>query len=246
MSDPFILLDLKKINPRDPRVRIHLFKTIDSTNHWLQSNHRNCLKQGEIAVCLAEQQTRGRGRHQSHWYSPFAQNLYFSLCYHFGNGKANEQQSCCLKDNGYLNGLSLVVSLSTCKAIEQSYLLPYPLSIKWPNDVFCEGKKLAGILIELQMQPDGICDATIGIGINVNMTRTPHPVHQTTQRHPSPIQQPWTSIRLLNHVSQDRNILCTALIDQLLEDIKRFEQEGLTDLWRNGTQEINWPAKASQ
>ena len=76
------------------------------------------------------------------WHSPFADNIYLSLCFkHDG-----------LIDQ--LNDESLVIAVSICRAIMQSELVdPSLLTIKWPNDILLNGAKLAGILIETTPTP---------------------------------------------------------------------------------------------
>ena len=203
LSEPLLLLDKQKIKQQlDNRsIIIDLFEQIGSTNDYLQTFCSN----NEPRICLAEMQTEGKGRFHREWYSPFGKNIYLSLLYPFN------------KDISELAGLSLVVGLAVCKAIEEAYYLPEPVLVKWPNDIICSDKKLAGTLIELKAETHGFSHAVIGIGLNVNMDRD-------KQRK---IHQAWTSIKILNEKNNDRNILCIKLINQLFSYIKKFSERGL-------------------
>lgn len=210
LLEPLLLLDQRKIqdNIFFKNIDINIFESVASTNDYLKS-----LLKNKIKICLAEQQTEGKGRLQRHWYSPFAQNIYFSCSYPFQ------------KDVGELAGLSLVVSLSIVKTL-QNYKLAHPLLVKWPNDILYENKKLSGNLIEIQAESNGICYAIIGIGINVNMLND--------KKHS--ISQPWTSLRQIMNNYVDRNELAIYLINNLMIYLKRFEQHGLVsflDEWKS-------------
>ena len=181
---------------------ITVFETLHSTNDYLRDTSKNNL---QLEACLAETQTHGKGQLDRSWHSPFGQNIYFSLRYPFK------------KNTKALSGLSLVTSLATCAAIEQTCSLPKPLTIKWPNDVFYEDRKLAGSLIEMQSLSKETCAAIIGIGINVNLDKDDE----------QKITQPWTSLFQITQTQQNRNRLCAALIDQLFIYLKLFEQHGL-------------------
>ncbi|MDX1901803.1 MAG: biotin--[acetyl-CoA-carboxylase] ligase [Gammaproteobacteria bacterium] len=196
-----ILFNQEKIRQHLMRqdVVMHLFDKIDSTNQFL---HSVPLDQ-TTHICLAEQQTAGRGRLQRNWHSPFGQNIYFS-CRVF------------LKNHlDALSGLSLLAGLSVADTL-QALHLPEKILLKWPNDVLYERHKLAGILIEIQNVAAEGCYIIIGIGINVNM------VDDATS-----ITQHWTSLKKMLDVDIDRNMLCAHLIDQLLRDLKHFESHGL-------------------
>jgi BirA family biotin operon repressor/biotin-[acetyl-CoA-carboxylase] ligase len=153
--------------------------------------------------CLAEQQTAGRGRLGRDWFSPFAENIYMSCLHPFN------------KDLSELAGLSLVVSLAVMRALQQ-FGVAEEVHVKWPNDILCEGKKISGILIDVQAESHGACHAIIGIGVNVNM------------RHDDAVKitQPWTSMREAGGEYVDRNKAAAALMNHLQDYLQRFEKEG--------------------
>jgi len=186
---------------------IEISDSLTSTNDYLKSQKPT----RKIQVCLAEEQTAGRGRFDRAWQSPAGQNIYLSLRYPFQ------------KPINELVGLSLVVSLAIVSAC-QLLKLPQAISVKWPNDVVCAGKKLAGSLIEIQAQAD-MASVIIGIGINVNMQ------HDNENK----IDQPWTSLSNILGDVIDRNFLIANLLNTLFSYMQRFEAHGLKnfiDEWR--------------
>lgn len=199
LSEPLILLDSGTIQKNSVNIPIHLFESIESTNHYLK-----LFKNLKIPmVCIAEKQTLGKGRFNREWHSPFGKNLYFSCVYPFQ------------KDVSELAGLSLLTSLAVVETLKQ-FGIEDGLSVKWSNDVMYQHKKLSGNLIELQAEAQTACQAIMGIGINVNM------LNATT----AAISQPWTAMQaILNHYV-DRNLLCARLITNLFSHLKKFEQEG--------------------
>lgn len=104
-------------------------------------------------VFVAEFQSAGRGRLDHTWLSAKGENLTFSVVL-AGAGRPPSE----------IATLPLVVGLAVVKALASLA----PLSLKWPNDVLCEGRKLAGILCERHGD-----NVIAGIGLNVNQTEFP-------------------------------------------------------------------------
>jgi BirA family biotin operon repressor/biotin-[acetyl-CoA-carboxylase] ligase len=203
LSEHLALLDEQQIKRRlkNKEIVFEIVESLGSTNDYLKTFFGSKTPR----ICLAEHQTQGKGRLNRVWHSPFAQNTYLSCLYSFQ------------KDISELAGLSLVVSLAIIKTLK-SYKVPSGFLVKWPNDVVYLGKKLAGILIELQAEANGSCHAIIGIGINVNML----------QVKKSQIDQAWISLQQIIGAYVDRNKLCAELINNLLAYIKRFEADGFS------------------
>lgn len=111
-------------------------------------------REGESGdVFVAEFQSAGRGRLDHTWLSAKGENLTFSVVL-AGAGRPPSE----------IATLPLVVGLAVVKALASLA----PLSLKWPNDVLCEGRKLAGILCERHGD-----NVIAGIGLNVNQTEFP-------------------------------------------------------------------------
>ena len=174
-----------------------IFEELGSTNQYLLEQRLT-----GPAICLAEFQSAGRGRRGRRWHSPFGSNLYLSLAWPFRGGAAE------------LAGLSLAVGVSVNDAL--AALGVCGGGLKWPNDLLFDGKKLAGILIDLRGEADGVVWAVIGVGINVLMTGDAV----------SSIDQPWTSCAEHSEAALSRNQLAAGVIKALFTDLSRFEAEG--------------------
>ena len=191
-------LDKEKIlsklsNELKSKVVLEVFDTISSTNDYLLRKEKN--KDKDIKICIAEEQTKGRGRRGKSWISPKFKNIYFSL-----NSYLKKED---------LSGLSIAVALSVSEVLNKINVMSL---IKWPNDLLVGNKKICGILIETAKVGE-LTKVVIGIGINVNM------------EHSELIDQEWTSIKLEKKQSVDRNSIITEMINQLCITLNKFEQE---------------------
>jgi BirA family biotin operon repressor/biotin-[acetyl-CoA-carboxylase] ligase len=205
LRQPLLLLDPQKIKKRiattadvKHNFALSVFEEIDSTNNYL----KKLTPDQKIQICVSEQQQQGRGRLNRYWHSPFAQNIYYSC------------RIPLQKDISELGGLSLVVSLAIMNTLQT--VVAEGLAIKWPNDIVCQGKKLAGCLLEVTAESHGYCYLIIGIGINVNMLK---PTEAITQS--------WTSLQQITGEYWDRNPLIAELTIQLLRLIEEFSITGL-------------------
>ena len=202
LAQPLTLLDLDKIRESltiSHTSDIEILNVIGSTNQYLKDKTIG-IYNGH--TCLAEAQTAGRGRHGRKWESPYAASLYLSMHWSF--------------DGGYsaLSGLSLAVGVAIVDALNQCEV--QGIQLKWPNDIYAHGKKLAGVLIEVEGQIGGGCQAIIGIGINVSL---PDSVKG--------IGQPWTDLGQISQPLVNRNILAGTLISELSKGLTLFENDGL-------------------
>lgn len=175
---------------------------VDSTSHYLMQ--QPSVLPGYAHVVLAERQTAGRGRRGRNWISPFAQNIYLSLLWSFDNSLMN------------LSGLSLAVGVSVVDALTQSGVSG--LMLKWPNDIYYQGRKLGGILLELKGEAGGPCSVVVGLGLNVSMSR----------QAGADIDQAWTDLASISRQSLSRNELVSALLNTLLPAMQLYASQGLT------------------
>lgn len=195
-----------------------VLNVIDSTNQYIK-NHQSKLKSG--FVCLAEAQTAGRGRHGKTWVSPYGASLYMSMHWEFSAGYQG------------LGGLSLAVGVAVVRALAKFGISG--VQLKWPNDIYLEGKKLAGVLIEVDGHFGGACQCIIGIGLNVDL-----PENITN------IDQSYIDISSVLSSRVDRNTLAALLINELTASIIKFELLGFSsfvDAWRAVDVYANMPIK---
>ena len=216
LERPLDLLDEKMIMAQiDESIRctinsFEVFDQIPSTNSHLMERASNHAPNG--SVCFAEFQTAGRGRRGRHWVSPFGSNIYLSILWRF--------QASPLA----ISGLSLAIGVAVIRALKQRY--PYPFQLKWPNDIYFEGKKLGGILVEVSGESDGPCAVVIGLGLNIYVPQTAA----------NAITQQWTDLSQITGQQQtNRNVLAGTLLNQLLLITAEFEEKGVSaylDEWR--------------
>ncbi len=130
-------------------VRIDYFEEISSTNDCAAES-----KYGHKSIVWAEMQTHGRGQRGNSWNSRAGENLTFSLVLHPENLPAELQFY-----------ISKIISVALVDALAEFGL---SAEVKWPNDLYVGDRKIAGILIENDLQRARIVRSVIGIGLNVN------------------------------------------------------------------------------
>lgn len=150
---------------------VHYEESVESTQ---KIAHRLSYEDApEGTVIIAEEQLSGRGRMDRKWHSPKYTGIWMSIILRPNIPLPKAPQ------------LTLLAAVAIVQAIEDlTGLLP---DIKWPNDILMNGKKVTGILTELEAEADRINSIIIGIGMNVN---------QTKEDFPSELQEIATSIRL--------------------------------------------------
>jgi BirA family biotin operon repressor/biotin-[acetyl-CoA-carboxylase] ligase len=180
---------------------LEVFHDIDSTSDYLkrtQSDHKDY----RARVCVAEWQSAGRGRRGRRWVSPYGTNLYLSLA-----AQSNEATLAS-------GGLSLAAAVAVVRAL-QAYGID-GLGLKWPNDILLEGRKLAGILLDLSGESGGPYHVVIGIGINLK-------VPESAARE---IDQPWADLSRCG-ADIDRNRLTGLIVEALIRAIDAYNEAGL-------------------
>jgi BirA family biotin operon repressor/biotin-[acetyl-CoA-carboxylase] ligase len=176
----------------------------DSTNSQLMKKLQDGQPLQKGSVLVAEAQTAGRGRRGNPWFSPFGSNLYFSMYWQLEQGIQAAM------------GLSLVIGVAVAEVLESQYRLP--VKLKWPNDIYLQQKKLAGILIELAGQSHAQCDVVIGLGLNIRM---PDAAKQQ-------IDQAWTDLQQHLDMPVNRNQLIALLQQNICHHLTEFESLGFT------------------
>ncbi|RSM26932.1 biotin--[acetyl-CoA-carboxylase] synthetase [Aeromonas salmonicida] len=201
LAVPMALYDQAQLQALAPMAPVHCFPVIDSTNQYLLERV-NQLQSGES--CLAECQTAGRGRRGKPWVSPFGCQLILSMYWRLEQGMAAAM------------GLSLAVGVAVVQALES---LGYPgVELKWPNDLYYQGRKLAGILVEMSGSAGASCNLVIGVGLNLAMPA----------REGERIDQAWSELRHIQPELVDRNLLAARMLGHLQQAMLTFEQQGLS------------------
>ncbi|MDQ0197534.1 biotin--[acetyl-CoA-carboxylase] ligase [Neobacillus ginsengisoli] len=139
---------------------IHYEESVDSTQ---KIAHRFAYEDvPEGTAIIAEEQISGRGRMDRKWHSPKFSGVWMSLILRPNIPLTKAPQ------------LTLLTAVAVVQAIEEmTDLVP---EIKWPNDILINGKKVTGILTELQAEADRIHSIIVGIGINVNQKPVDFPL----------------------------------------------------------------------
>ncbi len=182
----------------------HLTNQIDSTNNFFVSNPVDVFT--GLEVCLAEQQTAGRGRRGRFWISPFGANIYLSLLKHYQVGPSA------------ISGLSLAVGIGVAKALSKAGL--HEVALKWPNDIYWRYRKLGGILVELAGEAGGPCQVVVGIGLNLYLTAI----------QAQAIDQDWVDLEQISRILKvqfpTRNQLVACLLNEIVPIINQYESTG--------------------
>lgn len=181
---------------------VHLFDSVDSTNDWSLEE----LKQGREPpfVCIADHQSKGRGRRGRHWLSPPAANIYMSLAWHFELSADR------------LGVLSLAQGVAVIKALDKIGV--NNAWLKWPNDVLINDEKIAGILIETSAVRANSCNAVIGIGVNYQMPENITPdsgMRWTDVAHSACAMLP------------ERNALLAILLNETVSMCRLYQQKSM-------------------
>ncbi|WP_308363845.1 MULTISPECIES: bifunctional biotin--[acetyl-CoA-carboxylase] ligase/biotin operon repressor BirA [unclassified Microbulbifer] len=188
-----------------------LLDRVDSTNAQILARLEK--GRGHGAVMFAEQQTAGRGRRGRSWASPFGGGINFSIGWQFNGGVQ------------LLEGLSLAVGVALTRALAE-FGVP-DIRLKWPNDVWCRGRKLAGVLLELSGDLTDRCAVVVGVGLNVGLP----------EASGENIDQPWIDLNRV-HPGIGRNELAASLLNRLLPLLETYPVEGFA-AYREAWQQLD-------
>jgi len=151
-------------------------------------------------VFISEQQTAGRGRRGKNWVSPFAQNIYMSVCFDWYAGAAA------------LQGLSIVAGVVVAELLVAKGVSE--VGLKWPNDIWLGSDKVSGILVELEGEATSKWRVTLGVGLNVQMS----------VKCGMDIGQSWANVG--DHLRCSRSVLAAHMIDALCDGLEEFKLRG--------------------
>jgi len=177
---------------------IHHYYRTGSTNSLASDAAAAGAPEGSVFV--AEQQTAGRGRAGHQWHSPHSDGIYCSVVLRPAMAPAD------------VLILSLAVGLAIVAAVKEIAPDLSP-DLKWPNDVLIGGKKVCGILTEMNAEATRVRHIVVGVGINVNQ-----------QDFPEDLQQIATSLRLESGKEWSRVGLCAALLKSLEREYRALQE----------------------
>ena len=185
----------------DFRDRLLLLDETDSTNRHLAELIAHAKTLNGMA-CLAEAQSGGRGRRGRAWVATPYHNLMFSMAWRFPGGP------------GLVSGLSLAAGLAVLQALDEYGV--DGAGLKWPNDVLWDGRKLAGLLADVQGESAGPTQVILGVGVNGYIGR------EDAER----IDQPWVDLRNILGETADRNRLAALVMRHLRNMFQVFSEKG--------------------
>lgn len=180
-------------------MRVHALGSTRSTNEVAMALTRRGSGNGTVVV--ADEQTRGRGRNGQPWHSTKDGSLTFSLVM---------RPSLATVD---LLRLPLIVGVALYEA-----LVPHvkaSLRIKWPNDLICDGKKLAGILAESRYMGADLEAAVIGIGLNLNVEQAPDEIRALA-----------IGLNEAGAEPASKEVWLARILAKLEAELRRFKREG--------------------
>ncbi|MDH5424400.1 MAG: biotin--[acetyl-CoA-carboxylase] ligase [Gammaproteobacteria bacterium] len=178
---------------------IHVFEELDSTNQWVLDHLSAGFEQSML--CVAESQIAGRGRAGRSWCSPSGGNVYMSFSH------------VAMMTRGNVSAISLVVGLAVVRVLSKKGV--GGVSLKWPNDILIDGRKLAGILIESKARNSELV-LVIGVGINVKVPLDFNISSETG----------WIDLSTKGVLLSDRNELISLLYIECQKMIDEFSHSG--------------------
>ena len=173
--------------------RIHL-PEVDSTNSFLRRDSSSLFRSFpacDLFVVTADMQSAGRGQRGSVWQSAVGENLLLSILLRPSAVKASRSFS-----------LSVVAALALKKCVARYGIDAF---LKWPNDLYFNNAKLAGILLEADYEGANLSQAIVGIGLNVNQKE-----FASMERNP-------VSMSLIQGVDYSVNEVGQVLVDEFLK-----------------------------
>lgn len=193
------------------KIQLKQFDVLQSTNVTAVAFAKDGAPEGTVIV--AERQNGGRGRRNRVWDSPLG-GLWFTVILrpHI--------------DPQYVAQVTLLAGVAVAQALRQIYQTD-EITIKWPNDLLLRGKKVCGILSEMQLDENGAIDyAIVGIGINVAL-------------NPEDFPEDLKGIAASLNASFNKNYTCGYVLDNILREFDFLYQQWLIkganiiiDLWK--------------
>jgi BirA family biotin operon repressor/biotin-[acetyl-CoA-carboxylase] ligase len=193
--------------------RIHYFEAVDSTMDIARDLARNSCP--HFTVVIAGQQKKGRGRLKRTWLSSEG-GLYFTVVVRPEMPPVHSSR------------VNFAASMILARTLRS--LFKVDAAVKWPNDILVDGKKLAGILSEMDAETDRINFINIGIGINVN-------------NDPMPYEPMATSLKKILGKEVERKKLLKVFLDRFEHMVNETDLVNAVSQWKRYTQTLNRQVK---
>jgi BirA family transcriptional regulator, biotin operon repressor / biotin---[acetyl-CoA-carboxylase] ligase len=189
---------------------IYFYQSTDSTN--IRAFELGRKNEPEGTAVIADSQTGGKGRIGRRWESPSGVNLYTSVILRPGIPPRSA------------HNLTFVAAVAVAEAV--SLYSPVRPTVKWPNDILLDGKKAAGILLEMDSETDRVHFVVAGIGVNINMR---------DESLPGPLKDIATSLYEKRGKETDRAEFTGVLYSSLEKWYKIYLEKGFSpvmDEWK--------------
>jgi BirA family biotin operon repressor/biotin-[acetyl-CoA-carboxylase] ligase len=204
--------------------RVRYFASIDSTNTLAMREADEGQESG--TVYLADEQTGGRGRGAHSWHSAPGSGLYVSILLRPRLAPAD------------ILWVSLAAGLAVQQAIREVTALA--VDLRWPNDLLLSGRKVGGILTELNAEVTRVRHAVIGIGLNVHQPAFPPELASLATSLTIETGQEWSRqdllVALLRNVDREISRLTTENLDTVTAEIRERLTAGSS--WIKGKQVV--------
>ena len=191
-------------------IKLSVEQIIETTSRFFSNED---LEKYEYSICFAEFQTKGRGRGENMWFSPYGSGICFSI-------------------NGFLPYKSSPLGLSIYCGIAIVGILRElgfkDVSLKWPNDLLHKGKKLGGILTELTSQHAENYAFNIGIGINYDLGSELNSMEQN-------LFPPTDLMKIYDGTYISRTEISGILAKTIIESLNNFDQKKMQESFKS------WP-----
>jgi len=203
-----IFTNLIQTNLRTKQFGKHIeyYQRLESTNNeaW------ELINSGELnhgTMIITDNQFKGKGRGGNSWFMGQSKGLAMSLIY---------QKPLPIKDAGLI---PIAIGVACAKALENRGSTP---TLKWPNDILIQGKKVGGILCESKISGESVISMVIGIGLNIN---------ETIQDFPDDLIESATSLNIATGHVHQRELVCailTTYVERILDELSSAPNEWLS------------------